>query len=312
MKRIHVVAGILRDAAGRVLLAQRGAGKHLAGLWEFPGGKVEHDESPLAALRRELREEIGVEVDAAEPLVSVPWTYPEKHVDLDVHEITAWRGEPHGREGQALAWCAADALDRYEMPPADRPVVTALRLPRRMFVTPAMPGDDGRVIEHAIAAVVAGTRLVQLRVPGLGDARLAEIASALHDALRPHRAELLVNGSIGIAQALGVGLHLSAAAARRHASRPIERRRWFGVSAHDLDELAHAVVLDADYVVLGPVAPTASHPGAAAIGWPGFAALARRVPMPSFAIGGLGPDDVDEARRHGAFGVAGIRAFLKA
>ena len=88
-KRIHVVAGILRDAHGRVLLAQRGAGKHLAGLWEFPGGKVEADEAPLAALRRELHEEVGVDVDRAEHLVTVPWTYPEKHVDLEVWDVGA-------------------------------------------------------------------------------------------------------------------------------------------------------------------------------------------------------------------------------
>ena len=84
---VHVVAGIVRDEQGRVLLAQRPPGKHLAGLWEFPGGKREPEESPEHALRRELAEEIGIDTGAVEPLIAVPWHYPEKSVLLDVYEV---------------------------------------------------------------------------------------------------------------------------------------------------------------------------------------------------------------------------------
>ena len=310
MKRIHVVAGILRDAQGRVLLAQRGVGKHLEGLWEFPGGKVDPGESPLAALRRELHEEIGVEVDAATPLISVPWHYPGKRVELDVHEVTAWRGEPHGREGQAIAWCVPEAMHEFEMPAADRPVVTALRLARRMLVTPEHGLDDPAFVERLGRAFDAGLRLVQLRAPGLDDAQLEAVAARLHARAAVHGATLVVNGSIEVAQRLGLGLHLGAAAARAHVARPVDRARWFGVSAHDATELAHAQVLDADYAVLGPVRETATHAGAPGMGWTRFAALARELPMPCFAIGGLAPHELGLARAHGAFGVAGIRAFL--
>src|SRR5215468_605564 len=101
---IHVVAGILRDEHGRVLLAQRPQGKHLAGLWEFPGGKCEPDEAPAAALRRELHEELGVEIGATEKLIAVPWRYAEKAVRLDVYLVHDFAGTPHGREGQSLRW----------------------------------------------------------------------------------------------------------------------------------------------------------------------------------------------------------------
>lgn len=323
MKRIHVVAGILRDAAGRVLLAQRGSGKHLEGLWEFPGGKVERDESPLAALRRELREEIGVEVDAIEPLIAVPWTYPGKRVELDVYDVTAWRGEPHGREGQAVAWCAPVDMGSYEMPAADRPVVTALALPRTMLVTRGEIPDAGAFVARIVRALArdaestaaaphgraAPGRIIQLRLPGADDEVLAAIALRLRDALSPAVNPLVVNGRAGLAGRLGIGLHLSARDAARHTARPIARAHLFGISAHDADELDRALALDADYVVIGPVRATASHPGAPVLGWNGFETLARVAPLPSFAIGGLAPADIAEACAHGAFGVAGIRAF---
>jgi 8-oxo-dGTP diphosphatase len=125
-RTVHVVAGVIADADGRVLLAQRPAGKHLAGGWEFPGGKLEDGEAPLAGLQRELREELGIEVHAATPLLRVTHAYPEREVDLDVWQVTDWRGTPRGLDGQQLRWCARDQLATAELLPADLPVVAAL------------------------------------------------------------------------------------------------------------------------------------------------------------------------------------------
>lgn len=122
---MHVVAGVLRDARGRVLLARRIAGRDLAGLWEFPGGKVEPGETPEAALVRELREELAVEVTVGAQVASVAWSGPDKQLLLDVHEVVHL-GTPRGVEGQALAWVPLHKLSDYPMPPADRPVVEAL------------------------------------------------------------------------------------------------------------------------------------------------------------------------------------------
>ena len=311
LKHIRVVAGILRDAQGRVLLAQRGAGKHLAGLWEFPGGKVEAGEAPLAALRRELHEELGVDVDAAEPLITVPWHYPGLRVDLEVWDVSSWHGAPHGREGQALAWSAVDAMHEFEMPPADRPVVTALALPRTMLVT-APPGDRGQpLLDGLERALAGGIRLVQLRAPGTDESALEPLVARVAELVRASGGELLVNGHMALAARHGAGVHLPASAARSLRARPVPRGRRFGVSVHDAVELAPALALDADYVVAGPVRETASHPGVPGIGWARFAALVAGCPVPVFAIGGLAPGDLAEARAHGAFGVAGIRAFAR-
>ena len=126
---IEVAAGILTDERGCVLLMQRLPGKHLAGLWEFPGGKVESGETVERTLARELDEELGIEVSGSAPLISLPWRYPEKPVRLHALHVTAWRGEPRAREGHPLRWVAPRDMDVDAMPPADAPIVTALRLP---------------------------------------------------------------------------------------------------------------------------------------------------------------------------------------
>ena len=123
---IEVVAGILSDASGRVLVAQRPAGKVLAGRWEFPGGKLDAGETPFAALVRELREELDVEVHAAERLMRYSYEYPGRRVWLDVWTVRQWSGEPQGLDGQALRWIEPGQLQDCDLLEADRPI--ALRL----------------------------------------------------------------------------------------------------------------------------------------------------------------------------------------
>ncbi len=128
---MHVMAGLLRDADGRVLLAQRPPGKHLAGMWEFPGGKREPGETPLAALARELREELGVTLQHAEPLIALPWNYGERELLLDAWRVEAWLGEPRPLEGQALQWQFPALVDVAILTPADRPILQTLIQARR-------------------------------------------------------------------------------------------------------------------------------------------------------------------------------------
>jgi 8-oxo-dGTP diphosphatase len=126
---ILVVAVALVDADGRVLLAQRPAGKTMAGLWEFPGGKVQPDEAPEAALIRELKEELGIDVTEAclAPLTFASHRYERFHLLMPLYVCRRWSGIVTPREGQALTWVRAAKLEQYEMPPADRPLVAALR-----------------------------------------------------------------------------------------------------------------------------------------------------------------------------------------
>ena len=129
MRIVLVSAVALIDVDGRVLLAQRPEAKSLAGLWEFPGGKVEEGETPEAALIRELQEELGIDTWASclAPLTFASHNYPDFHLLMPLFACRRWRGIPHGREGQAIAWVKPQDLRKYPMPPADLPLIPILR-----------------------------------------------------------------------------------------------------------------------------------------------------------------------------------------
>jgi 8-oxo-dGTP diphosphatase len=126
---VLVSAVALVDADGRVLLAQRPAGKPLAGLWEFPGGKVSPGETPETALIRELAEELGIDVAASclAPFSFASYTYRDFHLLMPLYVCRKWSGVPMAREGQHLAWVRPARLGEYPMPPADEPLVAMLR-----------------------------------------------------------------------------------------------------------------------------------------------------------------------------------------
>jgi 8-oxo-dGTP diphosphatase len=126
---VLVAAVVLVDADGRVLLAQRPAGKAMAGLWEFPGGKVDAGETPEAALVRELAEELGIDVTASclAPFTFASHSYPDFHLLMPLYLCRKWSGIPTAREGQQLKWVGPARLTEYPMPPADKPLVAMLR-----------------------------------------------------------------------------------------------------------------------------------------------------------------------------------------
>ncbi|MDQ5908872.1 MAG: 8-oxo-dGTP diphosphatase [Pseudomonadota bacterium] len=126
MNVVHVAVGVLINADGAVLITRRPDHVHQGGLWEFPGGKVEEGESVITALQRELHEELGVTVLNAEPWLQIRHAYPDKTVLLDVWQVTAWQGEPHGREGQPLTWTLPTTLRTFAFPVADEPIIQAL------------------------------------------------------------------------------------------------------------------------------------------------------------------------------------------
>jgi 8-oxo-dGTP diphosphatase len=312
MKQLHVVAGVIRDARGRILLARRTEGRDLAGLWEFPGGKVEPGEAPEAALVRELREELGIEARVTAPLICVPQQYADKRLVLDVRQVQ-FTGMPKGLDGQALVWAPPHALASYAMPPADRPVVAALLQADRYVITPA-PEHDPAWLAALARALETGVRRVQLRAPGLEPSRWARLAEQAVWMCRDAGAEVLLNGDLGMAERLGVGVHLRSS--QLHEAG-IEHRlesckaggHGIAASCHGVDELQRAQQLGCGFAVLGPVLPTRSHPDAAGIGWQAFAAMREQASLPIYALGGLGPDDIAHARMHGAQGIAAIRGL---
>jgi 8-oxo-dGTP diphosphatase len=310
---MHVMAGVMLDAQGRVLLAQRPPGKHLAGSWEFPGGKLEEGESPAAGLARELHEELGIQLTApGESLIRVPWRYGDRLLLLDAWILRQWEGEPVSLEGQALQWCAPDAVDLTMLAPADRPILRALQLPARYPITPAdvAPESFDAWHERLVRALHAGERLILLRFPRWPLERVRELADMLLPVARLQGAQLMLSGDLDGARELGrgVGVQLKARQLMALETRPLPWDQPVGASCHEAGELIHASAV-ADFATLSPVATTATHPDQAPLGWDAFRLMVDGAALPVYALGGMRDEDMATAQRAGAQGISGIRGF---
>ena len=303
---IPVAAGCLINDRGEVLIAQRPVGKIAAGKWEFPGGKIEAGESPRAALARELREELGITIEQARPLLRVRHEYSDRIVILDTWRVSAFRGELHPHDAQALAWVRPDELTRYDLLAADQPIVAALQLPSDYVFTP--PQASASQIRDRLGALPPGA-LLRLRLPALADATYDRLASSVAPACRQAGIALVTDRSLTQAQACGArGWHASSRvllALNTLSAAPL----WRFASCHSAEELQRARELGFDAAVLGSVQPTASHAEASPLGWDRFGALVQSANLPTYGIGGLGPEEREQAFGHYAQGVAGIRAY---
>ena len=300
---IDVAAAIVRQADGRVLLAERPHAKPWAGYWEFPGGKIETGEAPLAALARELHEELGIELEAATPWMTFVYAYPEKSVRLHFFRVSRWHGTPYGREGQRLAWEKPEALTVSPLLPANERVLRALNLPSLYAISQASQYGVDEFMHRLKGALEHGVRLIQVREREMSPEELVRFAQRVVEVAHAYGARVLVNGDATVAKRAGAdGVHLQGQQLMQ-LDVPPPTGIW-AASCHDARELERAAVLGASFVVLSPVLPTASHPGEAGIGWEKFAALIRDYPLPVYALGGMKTALLDTAIQHGAHGIA--------
>lgn len=292
-----------------MLIAERPAGKPLAGFWEFPGGKLEAGEPAFDALKRELHEELGIRVRHAYRILRFAHLYPEREVELDVWRVTVWEGTPASQEGQHLEWVLPDDLRDWKLLPADEPIVKSLKLPPLMLVTPD-PEHESRFLEKLQRSLRAGVDLVQFRAPSMEKERFDNLALSVLSLCRENGARVILNTSPEQARMLHAdGLHLSQRRSRSLAPQDWDGNLRLGISCHTALEMRAALEYSPDYLCLGPVQASASHPGVAPLGWLGFAELTAISGVPVYAIGGLGLKDLETAHHHGAHGIAAIRAL---
>lgn len=297
---VEVAAAVILRADGAYLLAQRPQGKVYAGWWEFPGGKAERGEPAAQALARELHEELGIDVQRAYPWLTRVYAYPHATVRLNFFRVLAWRGEPHPREDQAIAWQRPEAPMAEPMLPANAPVLASLRLPVEYAITQAARLGTAEMLLRLERRLEAGLKLVQVREPGLEGASRRAFTNQVIGLARRYGAKVLVKQPFPGAD----GVHFPAAELMRLETRPAGMA---AASCHTREELEQAMRLELDFAVLGPVRETASHPQAAPLGWQRFAELAGGASIPVYAIGGLTHSDMEQAWRAGAHGIAMIR-----
>lgn len=300
---VNVAVAVLQRSDGRVLLAERPKGKKSGGFWEFPGGKFEIAENAEQALAREVDEEVGVKIDLAYPWLTYEHDYPKKRVRLHFFRVTAWHGTPHGREGQRVSWEDPGALTVGPLLPANYRIVRALSLSPVYAITHAEKYGVADFMPRLQAALEAGVRLIQVRERAMTRDQLVQFARRVVTLARRYDAKVLVNGDESTARRAGAdGVHMTAAQLMR-LSAPPACELW-AASCHTADELARAAALHANFAVVSPVLPTASHPGEPTLGWQTFETLTRDYPLPVYALGGMKPETLEEAMHHGAHGIA--------
>lgn len=291
---IEVAAAVIQRADGAFLLARRPAGKVYAGYWEFPGGKIEPGEDSARALFRELREELGIEVERAYPWITRVFAYPHGTVRLSFFRVLAWKNEPHPREAQAIVWQHSRQPMAAPMLPANAPVLASLALPSEYAIT-----DAARYgIDRIRARLENGLQLLQVREPVMPDVERDRFTRQVIDLAHGYGCRVLVKSYIDGAD----GLHFSARDLRSLGERPAEFLA--AASCHTREELERAMALELDFAVVGPVLEKTGSP---ALGWDGFSAIARGASLPVYAIGGVSITDLETAWRAGAHGVAMIR-----
>jgi 8-oxo-dGTP diphosphatase len=300
---VDVAVGVLIRPDGRFLLASRPEGKPYAHYWEFPGGKLESGESVAHALARELHEELGVDLGSVHPWIVREFEYPHAHVQLHFCRVYAWSGELHAREGQSFRFCALDDLPDGPLLPATVPVLRWLSLPAVYAVSNAAELGAPAFLERLERRLAGGLRLLQFREPLLEKAAAESLLRQSLERVRHHGGKVLVSSRHPPEWwQWADGVHLTSRDLHDMASQP--EVDWVGASAHRRADLERAAAIGADLAVLGPVAETASHPGAKAIGWEAFAAAVAGSGVPVYAIGGLTSADVKRAQEAGAQGIA--------
>ncbi|MCW8948041.1 MAG: Nudix family hydrolase [Sedimenticola sp.] len=307
---IHVAVGVILNSEGKILLSRRPENAHQGGLWEFPGGKVERREDLSQALRREIREELGIEVITHQPLISITHAYPDKCVRLDVHRILRYAGIPLGMEGQPIEWASVDELDNYAMPAADRPICNALKLPDTYLITGDDPIDPTSFLRRLTVSLESGIQLVQLRAPGLDENAYCRLAEQAYPLCQQFGAKMLINAPVEyLGKIEADGIHLTSKQLGMHQERPVSAEKWLAASCHNKTELEQAVAIGVDFCVLSPVLETKSHLGVEPIGWDRFTNLLSEINIPVYALGGMGREQIWQALSSGGQGIAAISAL---
>jgi 8-oxo-dGTP diphosphatase len=312
--RIHVAVGVIINSRQEILLAKRAEHLHQGGLWEFPGGKVEKNETVEEALYRELDEELGIAVVIANPFIKVNHDYPDKSVLLDVWLVEKFTGTPIGNESQPLQWVSVSELKRHAVPPANREIVAALenrykKLPDELMITGVYDDLDDYIakLQYALSRDI---RWVQLRAHRCSYDEYHVLYGLTDDLCKKYGAQLTVNTSLDFFYQLhATRLHFTTERLLKTESRPVAKSVLFGASCHNLTEIQHAERVDVDYIILGSVFKTSTHPAEEPIGLNQFADWAKKTSIPVFALGGLNPELKAMIKNVGGYGLAAISSY---
>ena len=313
MKTQRVAIGIVTNELDQLLLSKRADTKHLAGAWEFPGGKVASQESFKMALRRELFEEIGIHTTRTRKIIEFNHQYDDCYIHFQVYKVIQYLNKISAKEGQPIRWVNLKELDEVQFPAANNVIVDTLRLPSLYMIADQQCTKDN-VLSNIQQQLKNGIRLVQYRAHRLTRSEYITTAKSIRELCEQYNATMICNCDLDWVDTITPhGVHLSSTRLREvyKNSSSSNANNFFSASCHSKHEIELANQLGVRSILIGPVHYTASHPNAISLEWEGFNQLCNNSNVPVYALGGISKDQVPLAIAHGAQGIAGISTFCQ-
>jgi 8-oxo-dGTP diphosphatase len=306
VKIVDVAVGILRND-NKVLLAQRPKPKPYQGWWEFPGGKVENNESLEQALKRELKEELGINIDGCSPWIIRHHSYEHASVRLHFFLVSQWSGDVIPQENQNIKWSDLRNPEVTPILEANSVIFKALSLPPIYAITNYSELKDKFLIALK-RKIENGLQLIQIREKSLEINDLIDFCKEILRLTKNYDVSILLNSNIELAKDLGLdGVHLNSSQIYQDLSIP---KGWIiGASCHTLEDLKIVEEKKYSFALLSPVNKTQSHPELKHMGWEKFKQIVNRFQIPIYALGGMTEHDKINANNSGSIGIASQRAI---
>ena len=312
---VHVAVAVIMNQHNQICISLRNKDAHQGNLWEFPGGKIKQSETVEQALKREIKEELNLSIEASRPLIKINHSYSDVSVCLHVQKIQSYSGQAKSMEGQLIKWVDVSQLSNFDFPVANIGIIKAIQLPEYYLITGEFVDQKDFILKLG-CALKKNIRLVQLRLKNENLAQVEDPQKLIDEVsimCKQVNASLLLNLSeqwkkmIEFKNIPFSGFHLDSKSLMQGSKYPEDK--IFSASCHNKKELEKALQLKADFVVLSPVQKTASHPDMIPIGWDEFSQLIENIDIPVYALGGVSADDLEIAQNNGAQGIAAISAL---
>lgn len=303
---VQVAVAVIINSDNQVLISKRASDVHQPDCWEFPGGKVESNESVASALVRELKEELGIEILEYKYLMSVPYDYGDKKVCLQTYRVSKYSGQEHGCEKQPIKWVDIDELSTYQFPEANIAILNCLNLPDMIQITGHFSNLE-ELLNKSKSCIDKGVSMIQFRAHQLDDESYRHHAECLLNLCHQHQVKLILNRAIDVAAAIKAdGIHLNRFELMKYQQRPCAEQLSLSASCHNIKELKQAEALSADFCLLSPVKTARSHEAGVSLGYEKFAELVASCSVPVYALGGMQLSDIERIKRAGGFGIAAV------
>jgi len=303
---INVSVAVLINADNQVLLAQRPPPKSWEGWWEFPGGKIEKNETPVEAMYREIYEEIGVKIKQFTKWVTRKYSYGSNDVTLHFFKVHKWEGEVTSREKQKLVWTYLQKPKVAPILSANQFIQKAFNLPKYYAITNLSETSKKVFLNQLQQKINDGLEMVQVREKNISFNEFKNFSKEVIEICKPKSVKVIINSDVNLAYEIKAdGVHLTSK--ELLSIKKIPKNLIVSASCHTQEEISIAEQLNLNFIVLSAVKKTISHPDMKPIGWDKFQKIVNKVNIPIYALGGLSTKNYEVALDNGAIGIASQR-----